>query len=107
MSGLPDVAARPEEEGRNCPPRTMPRGRAHRLFNQRLGAGGHRVIVAGPLTPSAEATSMRPTAAGGTLITDGPFTESREQIVGFYLIESADEVGPARDLRGPGEHSAI
>jgi hypothetical protein len=36
---------------------------------------------------------MRPDGKGGTLITDGPFTESREQIVGFYLIESNDEAG--------------
>lgn len=84
----------PEEEWAQLPAEDHAKGaEAHRLFNQRLRAGGHRVIVAGPLTPSAEATSMRPDGSGGTLITDGPFTESREQIVGFYLIESADEVG--------------
>lgn len=30
---------------------------------------------------------------GRTLVTDGSFTESREQIVGFYLVESDDEAG--------------
>ena len=34
-----------------------------------------------------------PTGAGGTLVTDGPFTESVEQIVGFYLVETDDEAG--------------
>ena len=34
---------------------------------------------------------MRPDGNGGALVTDGPFTESAEQIVGFYLVESDDE----------------
>ena len=38
---------------------------------------------------------MRPDGAGGTLVTDGPFTESAEQVVGFYLVRSDDEA----DLR--------
>lgn len=36
---------------------------------------------------------MRPDDAGGTSVTDGPFTESVEQIVGFSLIKSDDEHG--------------
>ncbi len=82
----------PEAEWAQLPPEEHAKGaEAHRRFNQRLREGGHEVIVSSPLTPSAEATSMRPDGQGGTLITDGPFTESREQIVGFYLIESPDE----------------
>ena len=29
--------------------------------------------------------------AGSALVTDGPFTESVEQVVGFHLLESGDE----------------
>ena len=51
---------------------------------------GHRLVAAGPLTPSAQALSMRPDGSGGVLVTDGPFTESVEQVVGFYLVETDD-----------------
>lgn len=84
----------PEAEWAQLPPEEHAKGAAaHRRFNERLRAGGHRVVESSPLRPSAEAMSMRPDGQGGTLITDGPFTESREQIVGFYLIESNDEAG--------------
>ena len=65
--------------------------RSHAQFHEDLAAAGHRLLVASPLEPSALATSMRPDGHGGALVTDGPFTESVEQIVGFYLIESDDE----------------
>ena len=34
---------------------------------------------------------MRNTGRGSAVLTDGPFTESVEQMVGFYLIDSSDE----------------
>ena len=34
---------------------------------------------------------MRSDGDGGALVTDGPFTESVEQVVGFYLVETEDE----------------
>ncbi len=36
---------------------------------------------------------MRPDGQAGALVSDGPFTESVEQVVGFYLVESDDESG--------------
>jgi hypothetical protein len=45
---------------------------------------------------------MRPDGDGGTLVTDGPFSETAEQVVGFYLIDSEDETG----LRGACEQFA-
>ena len=45
---------------------------------------------------------MRPDGAGGALVTDGPFSETAEQVVGFYLIESDDEA----DLRAACERFA-
>jgi hypothetical protein len=38
------------------------------------------------LASSASATCVR-VEAGGTVTTDGPFTESKEQLGGFYLLE--------------------
>jgi hypothetical protein len=40
---------------------------------------------------------------GKGVVTDGPFTESKEQLLGFYVIDCADRDGAiaaARDLRG-------
>lgn len=82
----------PEAEWAQLPAEDHEKGaHAHERFNRELAEGGHRVVVASPLTPSAQAISMRPDGNGGTTITDGPFTESAEQIVGFYLIESDDK----------------
>lgn len=39
------------------------------------------------LRPVAEATTVR-VRNGDTMITDGPFAETKEQIGGFYLIEA-------------------
>jgi hypothetical protein len=47
-------------------------------------------VTVSPLEPSAQATSMRPDGAGGALVTDGPFSETAEQVVGFYLVEAED-----------------
>jgi hypothetical protein len=42
------------------------------------------------LHPSSTATSIRRDGAGGFLVTDGPFIESKETLGGYYLIEAAD-----------------
>lgn len=87
----------PEAEWAVLPPEAHEKGMtAHQRFNAELRAGGHTVVTASPLRPSAEAVSMRPDGRGGVLVTDGPFTESAEQIVGFYLIETDDEDGLRR-----------
>jgi hypothetical protein len=43
--------------------------------------------AASPLHPTATATSVR-VRQGKTLVTDGPFAETREQLGGFYLIDA-------------------
>ncbi len=86
----------PEAEWAELPESEHEKGMAsHGQFHKDLAAGGHRIVAGGPLEPSAQATSMRPDGEGGTLVTDGPFTETAEQMVGFYLVESDDEA----DLR--------
>jgi hypothetical protein len=41
------------------------------------------------LATTSTATTVRSTA-GDTLVTDGPFAETTEQLGGFYLVEAAD-----------------
>jgi hypothetical protein len=64
-------------------------GRAHADFVAALTARGHRVLAGGELTPLSEAVVVRRTDRG-TLVTDGPYAESAEQVGGFYLVESDD-----------------
>src|SRR5690348_8386692 len=79
----------PEAEWAELPPEEHEKGmRSHEQFHRDLAERGDTIIVAGPLEPSAQAVSMKPDGQGGALVTDGPFTESAEQIVGFYLVES-------------------
>ena len=44
---------------------------------------------ASPLHPVATATSLR-VREGKSVVTDGPFAETREQLGGYYLVEAAD-----------------
>lgn len=61
-------------------------------------------VSAAPLHPVATATTVR-VRDGKTMITDGPFAETREQLGGFYLVEAghldeaiaiAAQIPPAR-----------
>ena len=60
----------------------------HLDFNDALRETGN-FIVAEALAPAREST--RVTLRGGKRhLTDGPFTEAKEMIAGFYLIEAHD-----------------
>jgi hypothetical protein len=86
----------PEAEWAALPESEHEKGmRSHGQFHEDLKAGGHTMVTAGPLEPSEKGTSMRPGTDGEALVTDGPFSETAEQIVGFYLVDSEDEA----DLR--------
>ncbi|MDP9435111.1 MAG: YciI family protein [Actinomycetota bacterium] len=59
----------------------------HEAFAQNHGAalrGGNA------LQPTSTATSVRRDGAGGVVVTDGPFAETKEALGGYYLIEAAD-----------------
>jgi hypothetical protein len=58
------------------------------VFNDRLRESGAWVF-AGGLHPRSTATVVR-VKDGETLITDGPFTEGKEYIGGFWVIKAAD-----------------
>ncbi len=49
-----------------------------------------RLIAAEALQPVHTARTVR-VRHGQAVVTDGPFTETKEMLAGFYLIEAADE----------------
>ena len=53
-----------------------------------LNASG-QYLAANPLHPTATATSVR-VREGKSLVTDGPFMETREQLGGYFLIDAKD-----------------
>ncbi|MCW2759287.1 MAG: YCII-related [Nocardioidaceae bacterium] len=58
-------------------------------YNQKLIDGGHW-ISGGSLQSSASTTVVHKDAVGGTSTTDGPYTESKEQVAGYYTVTAAD-----------------
>ena len=62
---------------------------------QGFGAFTQSIIASGNykggnrLYPTSRATTVR-ILDGKTLVTDGPFAETKEQLGGYYLIEAAD-----------------
>ena len=57
-------------------------------YDQALRKGG-RCLASEALQPVRAAATVR-VRKGKVSITDGPFTESKECLAGFYLIEAAD-----------------
>jgi hypothetical protein len=58
------------------------------VFNDRLIAEGHWVFAGGLAGPgSATVIDNRGEEA---MVTDGPFVESKEYLVGFWVMEAAD-----------------
>jgi hypothetical protein len=62
----------------------------HRQFAKALEERGHQVTGGSELAPSREAKVLRTDADGNHTITDGPYTETVEQLTGFYIVESQD-----------------
>jgi hypothetical protein len=50
---------------------------------------GDAIVAGEALMPTSSATSVR-VREGQTLITDGPFAETKEQLGGYYLIDAAN-----------------
>ena len=57
-------------------------------FNDRLKAEGHWVFAGGLGSPSS--ATVIDNRGGEAMFTDGPFLESKEYIVGFWIIEAPD-----------------
>lgn len=57
-------------------------------FNDRLQAEGHWVFAGGLGSPNT--ATVIDNRGGEAVITDGPFLESKEYLVGFWIIEAPD-----------------
>jgi hypothetical protein len=56
-------------------------------YNEFRDSIREHTIQNAPLEPSSATTTVR-VRNGETLVTDGPFAETKEQLGGFYLIEA-------------------
>jgi hypothetical protein len=66
-------------------------------FTESIGKSGN--LVAGDaLQPTTTATTVR-VRNGETLVTDGPFADTKEAFAGFYLLE-ADDLDAALAIAG-------
>ena len=61
---------------------------AHLDFNDELRRTGH-FLIAEALDPPRTGAIVT-VKNGKTVVTDGPFAETKEMIAGFYVIEAAD-----------------
>ncbi|MRH87959.1 hypothetical protein GFY24_10965 [Nocardia sp. SYP-A9097] len=77
--------------------------------HERFIAANKAALVDGvALEPSHTATGIRPNNGGGFFVSDGPFIETKEQLVGFYMIEAADlDAAMAVAQQIPMEHGGI
>jgi hypothetical protein len=57
-------------------------------FNDRIKADGHWVFAGGLGSP--DAATVIDNRGDEVLFTDGPFVESKEYLVGFWIMEAAD-----------------
>ena len=58
------------------------------VFNERLDAKGHWVFGAGLAAPSS--ATVIDNRGEEAMFTDGPFLESKEYLVGFWIMEAPD-----------------
>ena len=64
-------------------------GREIDTLNEDMIAAGVRVFVGGLQSESA-ARSLRLQPAGKVIVTDGPYTEAKEHVGGFWVLEATD-----------------
>ena len=58
-------------------------------LNREMIAAGARKFACG-ISPASNAKTVRKQPDGKVLITDGPYTETKEHIGGFWILEAAD-----------------
>ena len=58
-------------------------------LNRELIAAGARKFACG-ISPAANAKTLRKQPDGRVLVTDGPYTETKEHMGGFWILECAD-----------------
>ncbi len=78
-----------EPEDWNDAPRMQGFFQAMNEFADALRAEG-KLIASRRLQPPEMTTTLRPTPAGGVLVIDGPFVETKESLGGFFLVDCED-----------------
>ena len=58
-------------------------------LNREMIAAGVRKFACG-ISPASNAKTVRKQPDGTVLVTDGPYTEAKEHIGGFWILEAAD-----------------
>ncbi len=58
-------------------------------LNREMIAAGVRKFACG-IAPPASAKTLRAQPGGKVLVTDGPYTETKEHMGGFWILECAD-----------------
>ena len=58
-------------------------------LNREMIAAGVRKFACG-ISPAASAKTLRKQPDGKVLVTDGPYTETKEHMGGFWILEAAD-----------------
>jgi len=58
-------------------------------LNREMIAAGVRKFACG-IAPPANAKTLRAQSDGKVLVTDGPYTETKEHMGGFWILECAD-----------------
>jgi len=71
----------------------VPEGERQRIMEQYMALAREPVTVGGEQLQDADTATTVRVRDGETLTTDGPFTETKEQLGGYYLIDcgSLDE----------------
>jgi hypothetical protein len=60
----------------------------HALNREMIAAGARKLALG--LSPARSAKSLRKQSDGKVLVSDGPYTETKEHIGGFWVLEAAD-----------------
>jgi hypothetical protein len=60
----------------------------HALNREMIAAGVRK--FAGGISPAANAKTVRKQSDGKVLVTDGPYTETKEHMGGFWILEAAN-----------------
>ena len=58
-------------------------------LNREMIAAGVRKFACG-ISPAASAKTVRKQADGKVIVTDGPYTETKEHMGGFWILEAAN-----------------
>jgi hypothetical protein len=58
-------------------------------LNREMIAAGARKFACG-ISPASNAKTVRKQPDGSVLVTDGPYTETKEHMGGFWILEAAD-----------------